>query len=155
MSNSLNIGAVVLGTGALIPGWVWAEKETYSPEWEQVTNLSGDDLDRQIRREHWNFFFIGGPIQGTSWGSWSAISLRHAAIRVLSKSKLTKFNGFEVTGIYTRRFLGIRYVTVVGHSRHLQQGPVLQSSAERIRQASQCAAISTSARPLPVPALAR
>lgn len=152
MSN-LKMGMVLLQTGAVIPESVWIEKETYSPGWEEVTNLSSDDLDQQLRRENWSFFFIGGTIQGTSWGSWSGIANRSAATRALNKSGI-KFNGFEVTGIHPRRFLGLRYVTVVGHARHLQPGPVLQNTAERIRQASQFPAISAPAVPLPAPALA-
>jgi hypothetical protein len=150
MSN-LQMGTVLLQTGVAIPDSVWIEKETYSPGWEEVTNLSGDDLDRQLRRENWSFFFIGGAIQGTAWGSWSGIATRSAAIRAMNKSGLTRFNGFEITGIYPRRFLGIRYVAVVGHARHLQFGPALQNLAERTRQASQSPAIS--AAPLPAPAL--
>jgi hypothetical protein len=152
MSN-LKLGTVLLQTGAVIPESVWIEKETYSPGWEEVTNVSGDDLDRQLRRENWSFFFIGGAIQGTSWGSWSGAAIRCAAIRTLNKTEVTKFNGFEITGIYSKRFLGIRYVRVIGHARHLQPGPVLQNLAERTRQASPSSAISAAA-PLPAPALA-
>jgi hypothetical protein len=155
MSNSLKIGTILLQIGACIPESVWIEKETYSPRWEEIINLNGDDLDRQIRREHWNFFFLGSAIQGVSLGSGSAISVRRAVIRALGKSELTKCNAFEITDIQTRRFLGIRYVTVIGHSRHLQQGAVLQNVGERTRQARQSPAISATATPLPAPALAR
>jgi len=153
MSN-LKMGTVLLQTGTSIPESVWIEKEAYSPGWEEVTNVNGDDLDRQIRRENWSFFFIGGAIQGTSWGSWREIATRSATIRALNKSGLTRFNGFEITGIHSRRFLGLGYVTVVGHARHLQPSPVLQNFAERTRQTSKLPAISAPAAPLPAPALA-
>lgn len=155
MSNLLKIGTVLMQTGAYIPESVWVERETYSPGWEEVTNLDGEDLDRLVRRENWNFFFFGGALQGMSWGSPSGSSVRCAAIRVLKKSKLTKLNGFEITGIHARRFLGIPYTNVTGHSRHIQKSTVLQNIAERIHQASQSAAISTSAGPFPAPVLAR
>jgi hypothetical protein len=151
MSN-LKVGTVLLQTGAVIPESVWIEKETYSPGWEEVTNLNGEDLDGHIRRENCSFFFIGGAIQGTSWGSWSGVAIRCAAIRTLNKTAMIKFNGFEITGIYSKRFLGMRYVRVVGHARHLQPGPVLQNLAERTRQASRMPVI---AAPATAPALAR
>ncbi|HWH59485.1 MAG TPA: hypothetical protein VN682_17790 [Terriglobales bacterium] len=155
MSDSLRIGTVLLRTGACVPKSVWIEKKTYSPRWEEIINLNGDDLDRQIRREHWNFFFLGGAIQGLSLGWGSAISVRRAVIRALGKSERTNCNGFEITDIHTRRFLGIRYVTIIGHSRHLQQGAVLQNIAGRTRQLRQSPAISATTTPLPEPALAR
>jgi hypothetical protein len=155
MSNSLNIGTVLLRTAVLLPESVWVEKETYSSEWEQVTNLSVDDLDRQVRREHWSFPFIGGAIRGTCWGSWTAQCVHHALDRALRKSKAARYNGFEITGISNGRFLGLRYVTVAGHSRHLQTGIVLQKFAERTHSRPQVMAVSSSTATLPTPALIR
>ena len=54
-----------------------------------------------------------------------------AAIRALAKTKLKKFNCFEITEVTIRRFLGIPYVSVVGHSRHVQEDSELESSARR------------------------
>lgn len=144
MSNPLRIGTVLLRTDTFVPESVWVQRESFCVEWQAITNLSSDDLDRQIRDGGWNLMFMGGAISGTSWGSWSGTAIRCAAIRVLKKTRASKFNAFEITGIHARRFLGIPYVVVTGHSRHLQQSTVLQSIAERIHQAAQIAPSSTS-----------
>jgi len=159
MLSPLKIGTVLFQIDTFIPDSVSAQKETFSPGWQTITNLNGDDLDRQIRKDGWNFIFVGGALQGTSWGSWSYVAVRCAAIRVLKKTQTTKLNAFEITDIHARRFLGFKYVTVTGHSRHLQKSPVLQSIAERIHQAARDFPSSTSNGvslvPAPTPAVAK
>jgi len=158
MLSPLRVGTVLLQDGAFIPDSVRALRETFCPGWQAITNLTAEDLDRQIRDENWNFMFMAGALHGTSWGSWNDIAVRCAAIRVLRKAKLAKFNGFEITGIHKRKFLRLHYVTVTGHSRHIQQSGVLQKMAERIQQAAQSARgvdPSLPAVPVPTPAVAR
>jgi hypothetical protein len=158
MSNPLRIGTVLVRTDTFVPESVWVQRETFCVEWQAITNLTGDDLDRQIREDGWNLMFMGGAITGTSWGSWSGTAIHCAAIRVLKKTRASKFNAFEITGIHARHFLGVPYVVVTGHSRHLQQSTVLQSIAERIHQAAQIVPSSTSAKisvtPVSAPAVA-
>ena len=159
MQSPLKIGTVLFQTDTFIPDSVWLQKETFCPGWQAITNLNGDDLDRQIRRDGWNFIFMGGAVQGTSWGSWSHLAVRCAVIRVLKKTQTTKLNAFEITGIHARRFLGFKYVIVTGHSRHVQKSTVLQSIAQRIHQAARDVPSSTSngvsVVPAPAPAVAK
>jgi len=137
MLSPLKIGSVLVQNDSLIPDSVWIERETFCSGWQAITNLNGNDLDRQIRDGGWNFIFMGGALRGTSWGSWSGTAVRCAAIRVLKKTQATKLNAFEITAIVARRFLGVPYVVVTGHSRHVQKSTVLQNIAERIHQAAQ------------------
>ena len=159
MLSPLKIGTVLVRTETFIPDSVWVQKETFCSDWQAITNLNGDDLDHQIRRDGWNFMFIGGVLQGTSWGPWSDVAIRCAALRVLQKTQATKLNAFEITGIHPRRFLGVPYVVVTGHSRHLQKSTVLQNIAERIHRAARDAPSSTSDEvgvvPVPAPAVAK
>ncbi len=57
--------------------------------------------------------------------------IKRALKRILAKVKLQHFNAVEVTDITARRFLGIPYVTVSAHSRHMQQSCNLDSSESR------------------------
>jgi hypothetical protein len=154
MLSPLKIGTVVVQADTLIPASVWVQREIFCPGWQAITNLNGDDLDRQIRRDGWNFIFMCGALQGTSWGSWSHVAVRCAAIRVLKKTQATRLNAFEITDIRARRFLGVPYVVVTSHSRHVQKSTVLQGIAERIHQGGQAAqrSISDGANVVPLPA---
>ena len=159
MLSPLKIGTVLVQADVVLPDSVWVQKETYCTGWQAITNLNGDDLDRQIRRDGWNFIFMGGALQGTSWGSWSGTAIRCAAIRVLKKTQATKLNAFEISGIHARRFLGVPYVVVTGHSRQVQKSTVLQNIAERIHQTARAVLSSTSDEvsvvPMPAPAAAK
>jgi hypothetical protein len=159
MLSPLKIGTVLVQTDTFIPDSVWIQSEAFCVGWQAITNLNGDDLDRQIRNDGWNFIFMGGALRGTSWGSWSGTAIRCAAIRVLKKTQATKLNAFEITCIYARRFLGVPYVVVTGHSRHIQKSTVLQNIAERIHQAARTVPSSIAdgvgVAPLSTPAVAK
>lgn len=159
MPSPLKIGIVFVHTDMFIPDSVSVQRETFCFDWQMITNLSGDDLDRRIRSDGWNFMFMGGALRSTSWGSWSGTAIRCAAIRVLKKVRATKLNTFEITAIRARRFLGIPYVIVIGHPRHIQKGTVLQNIAERIHQAARTVPSSISkgiaVAPAPAPAVAK
>jgi len=122
---------VLIQTGTVMPESVWVEEGSYSPGWEVIKNLDGDSLDRNLRESNWNFFFLAGSIHAISWDPGNGITARCAAIRALAKTKLKKFNCFEITEVTICRFLGIPYVSVVGHPRHIQEDRVLESSVHR------------------------
>lgn len=159
MLSPLTIGGVLLQTETFIPDSVGVQRESFCSGWQTINNVNGDDLDRQIRSIGWNFIFMGGALRGTSWGSWSSVAIRCAAIRVLRKTEATRLNGFEITDIHAHRFLGIPYVVVTGHSRHVQKSTVLQNIAERIHQAARSVprlgSDGVSAATMPAPAVAK
>jgi hypothetical protein len=159
MSPLLKIGTVLVQSNTLIPGSVYVQRKTFFSDWQAITNLNGDDLDRQLRSDGWNFIFVAGARRGTSWGSGSGDAVCRAAIRVLKKTHATRFNAFEITGIRARRFLGMPYVVVTGHSRQVQKSMGLQDTAQRIRQAAQplqrAASDGVSVRPLSAPVVAK
>ena len=158
MLSPLKVGTVLLRDGTVIPDSVWVLKETLCPGWQAITNLSSEDLDRQIREQNWNFMFIASALYGTSWGSWNDSAVHGAAIRALLKTELANFNGFEITGIHKRKFLKFHYVTVTGHACQVQKSRVLQDLAQRIHQAAQ-PTLGTDptlpAVPVPAPVVAR
>jgi hypothetical protein len=54
--------------------------------------------------------------------------VRRAIERILANRELEKFNSLEivrVASLASRRFLGIRHVTVSAQSRHIQESPVI------------------------------
>ena len=155
MLSPLQIGTVLVRTDTFIPESVTVQKEDFCAGWQAITNLNADDMDQQVRKDRWNFMFMGGGISGTSWGSWSGNAVRRAVLRALRKTRTAKFNAFEITAIHARHFLEIPYVVVTGHSRHLQKATTLQNIAERIHQAARLVPNLTSGKlavPTPVPA---
>ncbi len=107
------------------------ESEPCSGEWNLLKVLDGFALDRKIHAAGWNFFFMAAEVKVMFFGSLGAEKIRRALRRILEKVKPEQFNGLEVTEITARRFLGVPYVTVSAHSRHMQQSCYLDSTLAR------------------------
>lgn len=107
------------------------ESEPYSGNWGLVKVLDGVALDRKIRAAGWNLFFMAAEVKVMFFGALGAAKIQNALKRILAKVKPQHFNGLEVTGIVASHFLGVPYVTVLAHSRHMQQGCYLDSSERR------------------------
>lgn len=56
----LNIGTVLVQASTVIPDSVCVQTEASCSDWQAITNLNGDDLDRQLRNDGWNFIFVAG-----------------------------------------------------------------------------------------------
>lgn len=88
-------------------------------------------LDREIHAAGWNYFFMAAEVKATFFGSLTAAKVQNALKRILAKVKQHDFNGLEITAIVARHFLGVPYVTVSAHSRHMQSSCYLDGAATR------------------------
>lgn len=107
------------------------ESEPCSGEWSLLKVIDGFALDRKIHAAGWNFFFMAAEVKVMFLGAAGAAKIQNALRRILGKVKRQEFNGLEVTQIVARRFLGVPYVTVSAHSRHMQQSCYLDSALAR------------------------
>ncbi len=111
------------------------ESEPCSAGWTLLKVLDGFTLDRKIHAAGWNFFFMATEVKVMFLGSLGAAKIQNALRRILKKVKEQHFNGLEVTEIVSRRFLGVPYVTISAHSRHMQRSCYLDSA--EVRQTNQ------------------
>jgi hypothetical protein len=111
-----------------IPG---LETEPCFGDWSLVKALDGFALDRKIHTAGWNFFFMATEIKAIFLGSLGTAKLQSALKRISAKVKHQHFNALEVTAIVARHFLGVPYVTVSAHSRHMQSSCNLDSAESR------------------------
>src|SRR5258708_11284417 len=98
------------------------ESEAFLPGWRVVKNLDRQALTREVEGANWNFFYLAGEIRATVLGRDRSRTLRRAVKCVLAKQEGQKFNSLEITKVVSKRFLGIPFMSVAAHSRHLQQG---------------------------------
>ncbi len=98
------------------------ESEPFLLGWRVVKNLDRSALARNIDGANWNFFYLAGEIRATVLGRDRPGTLRRAVKCVLAKQEGQKFNSLEITKVVSKRFLGIPFMSVAAHSRHLQQG---------------------------------
>jgi len=114
------------------------ESEPCSGAWGVVKALDGFALDRKIHAAGWNFFFMAAEVKVMFFGAVGAAKMQNAVGRLLAKVKQLNFNGLEVTGVVRKHFMGVPYVTVFAHSRHVQKSCYLDGA--EARQTSQSSA---------------
>ncbi len=118
-----------------LPANLPIESEAFLPGWRAVRNLDGYELGRKIEEQKWYFFYLAGEIGAIALGREGLGTLRRAVKRILAKQEGQKFNSLEVTKIISKRFLGIPFIDVTAHFRHIQRSIGLvaaKDSAPRI-----------------------
>ena len=131
MLSTVQVGTILMKEWPGMTQLLGLESEPCSGEWSRLKVLDGFSLDRKIHAAGWNFFFLAAEVKVIFLGSLGAVKIQNALKRILEKVKQHHFNGLEVTEIVARRFLGVPYVSVSAHSRHMQQSCYLDSVEAR------------------------
>src|SRR3989440_876322 len=122
MSANNTSGTVLIRENTLLPAGLAVESEVFLPDWRVVKNLDRSTLARNIEGANWNFFYLAGEMRATVFGREGFGALRRAVKCVLAKQEGQKFNSLEIAKIVSKRFLGIPFMGVTAHSRHIQKG---------------------------------
>jgi hypothetical protein len=131
MPSTVQVGSILVKEWTGMAQLLGLEIEPCSGEWSQLKVPDGFTLEGKIHAAGWNFFFMAAEVQVMFFGSIGVAKIQNALKRILEKVKAQQFNGLEVTQIVARRFLGVPYVTVSAHSRHMQQSCYLDSAVAR------------------------
>jgi squalene cyclase len=122
MADPIKTGTILIAEGALLPESMPLQSEPYAYGWRLVKNIDSDGLDQIIREAGWNFFYIAGVIETKAFGSDEKKTTRKAIKQVIANLKSKNFNCLEITRVVAKRSLGLPYVSVSAHSRHIQEG---------------------------------
>lgn len=131
MPSTIQVGTILMKEWPGMPELPGLKTEPCFGEWSLVKALDGVALDRKIHVAGWNFFFMATEVKVMFLGSLGAAKIQRALKRILAKVTQQHFNGLEVTAIVAQRFLGVAYVTVSAHSRHMQKSCYLDSTVSR------------------------
>jgi hypothetical protein len=121
MAETINTGTMLIKDGTFLPETVRFETEPCAPGWRLVKNLDGYGLGRKIHEAGWTFFWLAGELGATVFGFDEQKTVRRAVKRILANLKSGEFNSLEITRVASKRFLGLPYVSVSAHSRHIQE----------------------------------
>jgi hypothetical protein len=122
MSDTNRTTTVLIREGTALPTVLSIESEAFIPGWRVVKNLDRQTLARAVEGAGWNIFYLAGEMRAIVWGRERSGTLRRAVKGVLAKQEGPKFNSLEITKAVAKRFLGIPFMSVIAHSRHIQQG---------------------------------
>ena len=126
-------GSVVIVSGTEVPSSVQLKVRNYWKAWKLVRSWNGHAFGQELRKTGWNFFFIAGEVQGYWLGRDNEHTVKRAAERALAGVKRKAYNCAQVSEVAPGRFLGIPYIRVTLHSRHVQRGNQLDSPQQRQR----------------------
>jgi hypothetical protein len=121
MTDAIKTGTILIERGASMPESLRLEGNSYSGGWRSVSNLGLNELDAAIHKAGWTFFFMAGEIKITAFGFDKERAVRRAVKRVITNVEAHKCNCVEITGVSAKSFLGMPYVNVSAHSRHIQE----------------------------------
>lgn len=116
-----------------MPDALTLESELYSPGWRSVIGLDGYAMDRKTHDAGWSFFCLAGETKVTVFGLDGEKLIRRAVKQIAEKLK-SQFNSLEITRVSSepsKRFFGVRYVTVCAQSRHIQESLILLEDKHR------------------------
>lgn len=128
MTNEIKAGSILIEEGTPLPESLRLDSEPYSKYWKLVKNLDGYGLDRIIRAAGWNFFFLAGEVKASVFGFDTAETRLKAINRLLASLKPDQWNCLQITRVAWKRFLGMPYVSVTAHFRHIQESMFLSRS---------------------------
>ena len=125
MPDTVKTGTILIKEGASLAKSMLLETEPYCTGWRLLRKLDGYALDRKVREAGWTCFLLAGEIKAIAFGWDEENRTRRAATRILARLKSQNFNCAQVTQVDAKRFLGLPYVRVTAHSRHIQESTVL------------------------------
>ena len=124
MPDTIKTGTILIKEGTLLPEVLRFESEPCAPGWRLVKNLDGYGLGRKIREAGWTFSWGAGEIGATVFGLDEQKTLSRAVEQILANLESAEFNSLEIMRVASetsKRFLGVRCVTVSAQSRHIQK----------------------------------
>jgi hypothetical protein len=135
MPPTIQVGTILMKDWPGMTQPLGFESEPCSGSWSVLKVLDSFALDRKIHAAGWNFFFMAAEVKVMFFGAVGAAKVESALQGLLRKVRPQHFNSLEITGIVAKHFLGVPYVTVSAHSRHMQQSCQLDST--EVRRTSQ------------------
>ena len=122
MSANDTSRTILIRDNTFLPEGLMVESEVFLPGWRAVRNLDGYGLGQKIEEAKWYFFYLAGEHRATALGREGLGTLRRAVKQILAKREGQTFNSLEITKAASKRFLGIPFMSVAAHFRHIQQG---------------------------------
>jgi len=123
MREMIKAGTILIKEGTRLPDVLTLESELYSPGWRSVIGLDGYAMDRKTSDAGWAFFCLASDTKVTVFGV-NAEKMVRRAVKQIADMLPSQFNSLEITRVSSepsKRFFGVRYVTVSAQSRHIQE----------------------------------
>src|SRR5580704_4261832 len=115
------------------PGSILVERNTFLPQplglesgitesgWARITdNPDRLQLEAKLATSGWTFFLMAGTIKTSAFGFKRPRMIQAALKRLIAIVKLQNCNCLEIDAIRAHTFLGLPWISLSAHSRHIQ-----------------------------------
>jgi len=128
--QTISPGSILVERNTLLPESLGLESGLTESGWARVTdNPNRHQLEQKLASAGWTFFLMAGRIKTTAFGFERPRMIQTALKRLIAIVKLQKCNCLEIDAIAAHSFLGMPYIKLSGHSRHIQNGLLFGSQA--------------------------
>lgn len=118
-------GTILIAKDAPHPQCFQLEDDSSANAWMRVKhNLNSHELEKALESAGWTFFYMAGAIRTIAFGFNRAKMIQAALKRLITNVKQQKCNCIEIDAVAAHSFLGMPYVSVSAHPRHIQKGMV-------------------------------
>jgi len=116
-------GTILIAKDAPRPPCVQVEAHAFPDAWVSVAqNLPARELEKDLVAAGWTFFYLASAVKTTAFG-FDRTKMIHAALqRAITNVSLQRCNCVEIDDVSTQSFLGLSYISLTAHPRHIQKG---------------------------------
>ena len=123
-------GSILIDKDAARPQCFHTKDSSFPDGWMGVTyDLNPHQIERELSVAGWTFFFMANVIRATVFGSNPAKMMDTALKRLIRSVRQQRCNCLEIDVVATHSFLGMPYVSVSAHPRHIQKGMVFSGQS--------------------------
>lgn len=115
-------GAILVEGGTTLPGAISLRPGAFAGDWSSIPGLDSKGLETQLTAAGWTFFYMAGVVRKHAFGFDEKKRVRAAVGRVIQDVRSQHCNCLELTHLATSSILGIPYVSITAHARHIQDG---------------------------------
>jgi len=120
--SAIHAGDILVEEGTSLPRAMVLDTKPFLPNWKCLRDQDAAGLEAQLSTARWTFFYMAGEIKSSGFGSDPDRRLRSAMDQIVRDVRSQKCNCLEVTSLSNKSFLGIPYLRVTAHARHIQDG---------------------------------
>lgn len=121
----ITTGSVLFKTGTFLPLALSAALRRVG-DWEVVCGEDGFAVERRLRQAGLHFFFMVPAVEASAFGRDSRKTFTKALRKITHTVNKRGFNAVEVTAVKQKQRLGVQYVSITAHPRHVRNSPFLR-----------------------------
>ena len=124
VTGDIAAGRILVRLGTPLPN-SFRQPDVRSHGWSLMA-ATGPAFQAQVLEAGMTFFFMAGVISASAFGFDREKTLASAMNRLALRVHGAQCNSLEIAAVSHHSFLGVPFVRVSGHARHLQVGSFFQ-----------------------------